>query len=161
MPLTHRNLVSSIGRHTENPPMETKFTNREIRQHLPDLSAYRKGSHRPHYASIPRSRASGVLSSSPQIWWYYYSTESSQSIFLEALYETPSFVVHSHTHDAPYSPSISTSRSTSINQIHSIVFLADAAIAVPPTRGTIQSTRPGVLCHDRSQPSHDHESTSA
>lgn len=64
VPLTHRNLVSSIGRHTENISMVNKFTDGEIRQHMPNLLAYRQGSHRPHYASIPRPRASGVLHSS-------------------------------------------------------------------------------------------------
>lgn len=141
--------------------MESKSTNRGIRQHLPNLPAYGQGSHRPHYASIPCPRASGVLLSSPQIWWYHYFTKSTQSIFLEALHETPSLVVHSHTYYAPHSPTISTSRSSPIYPIHSIVFLADATIAVPPARGTVQSTRPGVLCHDRSQPSHDHKSPSA
>ena len=153
--------MSSIGRHNENASVESSSSNPGIRQHLPNLPAYRKGSHHPHYASVPYTRASGVLPSAPQIWRYHYSTQPSQPIFLEILHKTPSVMVHSHAYNAPYTPSIPTSRSVPVHQIHPIVFLAAATIALPPARGAVQSTRSGVLRHDRSQPSHDLESASA
>ena len=141
--------------------MKGNFTNPETRQHLPNLPAYRQRPHHPHHASLPCPRTSGLLLSASQVWRCHHPTQPSQSIFLEVLHKTPSFVVHSYTYDAPYSPSVSTPGSAPIYQVHSIVFFAAATIAVPPTRGAIQSTRPRVLRYDRSQPSYGLKPASA
>ena len=57
-------------------------------------------------------------------------------------------MVHCHAYNAPYAPSIPTFKSAPIYQIHSIVFLAAAALSIPPARGKIQNTRFGVLRYD-------------